>query len=94
MKVFKGAYLNVKGQQLSYGTFHKIVINLRTVQRIKHFGEEYTIKTDDQNFTLLSKYPDKNGRLLLHKFFVKYAKSKEVIFPCILTSMEVLKFLK
>lgn len=72
----------------------KTVVDLRTVRRIKHFGEDYIIKTDDENFTLRSKYLDKNERLFLHEFFVQYANTQEVIFPWILTSIEVLKFLK
>ena len=81
MKVFKGAYLTIKGHQLSYGILCKTVVDLRTVRRIKHFGEDYIIKTDDENFTLRSKYLDKNERLLLHEFFVQYANTQEVIFP-------------
>ena len=80
MKV-KGAYLTIKGHQLSYGILYKTVVDLRTVRRIKHFGGDYIIKTDDENFTLRSKYLDKNERLLLHEFFVQYANTQEVIFP-------------
>lgn len=80
MKVFKEAYLTIKGHQLSYGILYKTVIDLITVRRIKYFGEDYIIKTDDENFTLRSKYLDKNERLLLHEFFVQYANTQEVIF--------------
>tara|TARA_B100001059_G_scaffold42883_1_gene34831 strand:+ start:10067 stop:10291 length:225 start_codon:yes stop_codon:yes gene_type:complete len=69
MKVFKGANLTIKGQQFSYGTLYKTVIDLRTVRRIKYFGEAYIIKTDDENFTFRSKYLNKNGQLLFHEFF-------------------------
>lgn len=81
MKAFKGAYLIIKGHQLSYGTLYKTVIDLRTVRRIKNFGEDYIIKTDYKNYTLRSKYLDKNERLLLYEFFFQYANAEEVIFP-------------
>ena len=71
----------IKKHQLSYGILYKTVVDLRTVRRIKHFGEDYIIKTDDENFTLRSKYLDKNERLLLHEFFVQFANTQEVIFP-------------
>lgn len=81
MKVFKGAFLTIKGHQLSYGIPYKTVINLRAVRRIKHFGEDYIIKTDDENFTFRSKYLDKIERLLLHKFLFNMPILKRSFFP-------------
>ena len=81
LKAFKGSYLTIKGHQLSYGTLYKTDIDLRTVRRIKSFGEDYIIKTDEKNYTLCTKFIEKNARYMLHEFFIKYTHANEVIFP-------------
>lgn len=81
LKTFKGAYLTIKGHKLCYGTLYKTVIDLSKVNRIKSFGEYYIIKTDDKNYTLCTRYLEKNARQLLHEFFTQYAQAQEVIFP-------------
>lgn len=70
LKAFKVAYLTINGHLLSYGTLYKTVIDLRTVRRIKSFGEDYILKSDDKNYKLSTRYLEKYARQSLHEFFI------------------------
>ena len=82
LKAFKGSYIVIKDHQLRFGTLYKTNIDLRTVRRIKNFGEDYIIKTDDfRNYTLPSKCIAEKDRMRLHEFFIQYTHAHGVIFP-------------
>ncbi len=78
---FKKPYLTIKDHLLTYGTIYKTVIDLRTVRRIKNFGQDYIIKTENKSYTLRMHPVDEYERPLLFEFFIQYTTANQVIFP-------------
>ena len=81
LRSYKKPYLTIKNHLLSYGTIYKTVIDLRTVRRIKNFGDVYIIKTESKNYTLRMHPVDEYERPLLLEFFIQYTTANQVIFP-------------
>jgi hypothetical protein len=78
---FKQPYLIINNYKLSYGTIYKTVIDLRTVRRIKNFGKDYIIKTENRNYTLRSYCLEESEYPLLHEFLIQYTNAQQIIFP-------------